>query len=123
MRSLNPKMDNQAVQVGKPESGNYVTSFQLENQGQNSLMRIQQDGCSFELRPGDAPFHIDADWPGVLRTNLLITFETENQQQYLADGTRPDVDPDETDRSEPDCIFHKATAMEVFVNPDYLCHV
>lgn len=123
MRDLNPAMDNQAVQIGKPEERNYVTSFQIENQGRNSLMQIRQDGCCFYLRPGDAPFNVDCDWPGVIRTNLIITFGEENQQQYAADGTQPATDAAETDRTQADCIFHKATIMETFIIPDYLCHV
>lgn len=123
MRSISPEADNVAVQVGRPEVGDYVTSFMLENLGKNSLIKIRQDGMYLELRPGDAPITVGVEWPSVIRTNLKVTFEAENQQQYNASGARPPLNPAENDMSQPDAIFHSATMFEVVVdlNTNVLC--
>lgn len=119
MRSLDPGMDNVAVQIGKPEVGDIVTGFMLENQGKNSLVKIRQDGLYLELRPGDAPITVGTEFPSVLRTTLYVTFEPENQIQFDANGDRSDIDPAETDPAEPDAVVHHAVLFETFVDLNF----
>ena len=75
-----------------------------------------QDGLYLELRPGDAPITVGVEWPSVIRTNLKILFENENQQQFDGTGNRSDIDPAEPDISEPDAVYHHAVLFETFVD-------
>jgi len=123
MRSIVPQQDNSTVQVGKPDAGNFVTSFFIENKGRNSLMLIKSNGCTVELRPGDVPLTFGVEWPGVLRCSFDILFETENQQQYPATGARDSVNEAETDITALDAVFHSGLIVETVINQNYICHI
>lgn len=125
MKPLNPNTTNSTVQVGKPEIGNLVTSYSIQNIGRNSVMRIAgAEGNPYvELRPGDLPFTVGVEWPGILRHTLTVTFVEENQQQWTAAGTRPAVNPASTDPIDPEAVIYSGVLVENFVNPTEKCHI
>lgn len=122
IKPLNPLV-NSTVQVGKPEDRDYVTSYAIQNQGRNSVMRIAgPEGQPYiEIRPGDPAYVHGVEWPCVIRNTLTISFVEENQQQWTAAGTRPAVDTGNTDVNEVDALVHRGILVENFVNISDSC--